>query len=68
MNIISEPIIPASLTPPEDCAAAAAAGESELDDVVVKVLVVEDDQKYGNPASRTDRIRRNADIASSDRA
>ena len=67
MNIISEPIIPASLTPPEDCAAAAAAGESELDDVV-KVLVVEDDQKYGNPASRTDRIRRNADIASSDRA
>ena len=65
MNIISEPIIPASLTPPEDCTAAA--GESELDDVV-KVLVVEDDQKYGNPASRTDRIRRNADIASSDRA
>ena len=41
MNIISEPIIPASLTPPEDCTAAA--GESELDDVV-KVLVVEDDQ------------------------
>ena len=65
MNIISEPIILASLTPPEDCTAAA--GESELDDVV-KVLVVEDDQKYGNPASRTDRIRRNADIASSDRA
>jgi DNA-binding response OmpR family regulator len=41
LNIISEPIIPASLTPAEDCTAAA--GESELDDAV-KVLVVEDDQ------------------------